>query len=549
MNSAQLFVQCLKTEGVKRIFGVPGEENAALMMALEDSDIEFVLTRHEQGAAFMADIHGRLTGEPGVCLGTLGPGATNLATGVADANMDRAPLVVITGQGGTERLHKESHQAMDAVAMYEPITKWASSIIHPSNVAEVVHKAFKLAASEKPGACMIELPEDVASMDAAEFDPIPRSRPQRPVPATDSVATAWKLIKVAKSPVVLAGYGAARKGSTGALRRFAESTGIGVINTFMAKGTIDRNSMNSLFTIGLQAKDLISRALDESDLVITVGYDMVEYPPQLWNSDCSKRIVHLDFTPAEVDENYRVEVEVVGDVASALDMLNELVENEPFSIDMSRQHAIRHEMLAEFRAHDGDSDEGPVRPQKVLSDVREFLGPKDIVLSDVGAHKMWIARHYQCDEPNTCLISNGFASMGFALPGAISAQMVYPERRVLAIAGDGGFLMNVQEMETAKRLNSNIVAMVWEDHMYGLIAWKQDNHYGRHTDLSFTNPDWKLLSESFGWGYTHVGGAREVNGALEKAFGESGPSLIVVPIDYRENGLLTERLGQIAMGI
>lgn len=438
---------------------------------------------------------------------------------------------------------------MDAVAMFKPITKWASSIIRPSNVPEVVHKAFKLAASEKPGACMIELPEDVASMDAAELDPIPRSRPLRAVPSAESVSIAWNLIKAAKSPVVLAGYGAARKGSSSALRRFAESTGIGVINTFMAKGAIDRNSMNSLFTIGLQAKDLISRALDESDLVITVGYDMVEYPPKLWNADCSKRIVHLDFTPAEVDESYRVEVEVVGDVASGLDMLNALVEKEPFSIDMSRQHAIRHEMLAEFRAYDGDSDEGPVRPQKVLSDVREFLGPHDIVLSDVGAHKMWIARHYQCDEPNTCLISNGFASMGFALPGAISANMVYPDRNILAIAGDGGFLMNVQEMETAKRLNSNIVAMVWEDHAYGLIAWKQDNHYGRHTDLSFTNPDWKLLSDAFGWGYTRVSGASGVKGALEKAFGESGPSLIVIPIDYRENGLLTERLGQIAMGI
>ncbi len=549
MNSAQLFVQCLKTEGVTRIFGVPGEENAALMMAIEESGIEFVLTRHEQGAAFMADVHGRLTGEPGVCLGTLGPGATNLATGVADANMDRAPLVVITGQGGTERLHKESHQAMDAVAMYKPITKWASSIIRPSNVPEVVHKAFKLAASEKPGACMIELPEDVASMDAAELDPIPRSRPLRAVPSSESIHHAWDLIKSANSPIVLAGYGAARKGSSQALRAFAESTGIGVINTFMAKGTIDRNSLNSLFTIGLQAKDLISRALDESDLVITVGYDMVEYPPQLWNADCSKRIVHLDFAPSEVDENYRVEVEVVGDVASALGMLNELVEQQPFSIDMTRQHAIRHEMLDEFRAHSGDSDAGPVRPQKVLWDVREFLGPKDIVLSDVGAHKMWIARHYQCDEPNTCLISNGFASMGFALPGAIGAHMVYPERRVLAIAGDGGFLMNVQEMETAKRLNSNIVAMVWEDHAYGLIAWKQDIHYGRHTDLSFGNPNWQMLAESFGWGYTQVEGAGEVAGALEKAFGETGPSLIVVPIDYRENGLLTERLGQIAMGI
>ena len=519
------------------------------MMAIDDSSIEFILTRHEQGAAFMADIYGRLTGEPGVCLGTLGPGATNLVTGVADANMDRAPLVVITGQGGTERLHKESHQAMNVVAMFQPITKWASSIIRPSNVPEVVHKAFKLAVSEKPGACLIELPEDVASMDAAEFDPIPRSRPLRSVPSAESVAQAWSLIKAAKSPVVLAGNGSVRKGSSDALRRFAEATGIGVINTFMAKGAIARSSLNSLFTIGLQAKDLISRAIDESDLVIALGYDMVEYPPKLWNADCSKRIVHIDFTPAEVDENYRVEVEVVGDVASALAMLNDLVEKEPFSIDMTRQHAIRHQVLDEFAMHAGDVTTGTVRPQKVLWDVREFMGPDDILLSDVGAHKMWIARHYECDEPNTCLISNGFASMGFALPGAIAAAMIHPDRKVLAIAGDGGFLMNVQEMETAKRLNTDITVMLWEDHAYGLIAWKQDNHYGRHTDLSFNNPDWRLLAESFGWNFTQVNDAVDVKPALEASFAKAGPSLIVVPIDYRENGLLTERLGQIAMGI
>ncbi len=548
MKASDLFVKCLDAEGVKLIFGVPGEENADLMISLEDSPIEFVLTRHEQGAAFMAEVQGRLTGEPGVCLATLGPGATNLITGVADANMDRAPMIVITGQADSNRQHKESHQHMDVVAMFRPVTSWAQSVLHPDSVPEIVRKAFKIATTEKPGASHIELAEDIAKLEATT-EPIPPERVRRPVPADKIVDRAFERIQAARRPVILAGNGTIRKRASKQLRIFAERTGIAVISTFMAKGCVDVDSEHSLFTVGLQSKDLVSCAIDASDLVICLGYDMVEYHPRLWNPRRDKRIVHIDFLPAEVDEHYRVDVEVVGDLAHTLWMLNERVEREPISVDTTQQKAVRRDMLAELAEHAGDDTEGSIRPQKALWDVRQVLGPRDILLSDVGAHKMWIARHYHCHEPNTCLIPNGFCSMGFALPGAISAKLVHPDRRVLAICGDGGFLMNVQEMETALRLGTDVVVMIWEDHSYGLIEWKQQNEFGRHVDLGFGNPDFVALARAFGWAGHRLDRSRDLRDLLERAFSEPGPSLIVIPIDYRENALLTERLGDIACPI
>jgi acetolactate synthase-1/2/3 large subunit len=542
-------VKCLEAEGVTQIFGVPGEENADFMISLEDSPIEFVLTRHEQGAAFMAEVHGRLTGEPGVCLGTLGPGATNLITGVADANMDRAPLVVITGQAGLARQHKESHQHMDVVAMMRPVTKWAHQIVDANNIPEVVRKAFKLATTEKPGACHIELPEDVAKRDATTV-PIAPERVRRAVPADKIVDRAFALLASAKRPVVLAGNGAIRRRASRQLRRFAEKSGIGVISTFMAKGCVDRDDPSSLFTIGLQAKDLVACAIDAADVVLTLGYDMVEYPPRLWNPGADKRIVHIDFLPAEIDTHYGVDVEIVGDLAHTLWMLNERLDAHPeVRFELPQQRAVRRDMEADFAAHADDDTVGTIRPQKALWDARRALGPHDLLLSDVGAHKMWIARYFQCHEPNTCLIPNGFCSMGFALPGAIAAARALPGRRVLGVCGDAGFLMNVQEMETARRLGSDIVILIFEDHAYGLIAWKQQNEFGRHTDLSFGNPDFVALAHAFGWHGQRVEKSAELLPALEAAFSERGPALVVIPIDYRENALLTERLGNIACPI
>ncbi len=550
MKASDLFVKCLEAEGIEYIFGVPGEENADFMISLDASkQIKFILTRHEQGAAFMAEIYGRLTGQPAGCLGTLGPGATNLITGVADSNMDHAPMVVLTGQGSTERLHKESHQIMDVVHMFEPVTKWATTVLHPNNIPEIIRKAVRLARTEKPGAVHIELPEDIARADAKTLPMQPR-RFRRPVADDKIVNKAFALLKNARRPIILAGNGCIRKRASKQLRAFCEKTGIGVVSTFMAKGCVDMNADYCLYTIGLQARDVVACAVDDADLVITLGYDMVEYHPELWNAKGDKQIIHADFLPAEIDECYHPETELVGDLAHTLWMLNERVDaNGGLEFDLTQQAETRREMTAEIEMYKDDKTRGMIKPQKVLWDVRQVMGRNDILLSDVGAHKMWIARHYQCHEPNTCLIPNGFCSMGSSLPGAIAADIVFPQKRILAICGDGGFMMNVQEMETAKRLNSDIVVMVWEDSAYGLIAWKQENQFGRHTDLAFSNPDWLKLADAFGWHGHHVDNSEDLVDTLETAFEEAGPSLIVVPIDYRENLKLTKRLGDIACPI
>ncbi|GAB4545810.1 MAG: acetolactate synthase large subunit [Phycisphaerales bacterium] len=548
MKASDLFVKCLENEGVEYIFGLPGEENADMMISLKSSPIRFVLCRHEQAAAFMADVYGRLTGKAGVCLGTLGPGATNLVTGVADGNMDRAPMVVITGQADTKRLHKESHQNMDVVGMFKPITKWAHQIVNQNNIPEVVRKAFKLAEQEKPGACHIELPEDLAAEDATTT-PIPFHKLRRPAPDEKIIDQAMELLMGAKHPVILAGNGSVRKRAAKQLKELAHKTGIPVINTFMAKGSVPRSDPHCLYTVGLQARDLIMAAIDEADVVMTVGYDLVEYHPNVWNHNKDKQILHVDFLPAEVDEHYRVQVEINADIANALWQMNERIPAGKPKWDIGRYAGLKAKMNEEFAAHKDDDTECKIRPQKVLWDVREAMGPHDILLSDVGAHKMWIARYYQCDEPNTCLISNGFCSMGFALPGAIAAKMAMPDSKVLAICGDAGVLMNFQDIETAKRLGLSIVIMVWEDHEYGLIKWKQQGHFGEHSDLAFTNPDWNTLAEAFGCTGIRVDHARELAPALERAFATEGPVILSLPIDYDENMKLTERLGQMQIKV
>ena len=545
MKASDLFVQCLEAEGITRIYGVPGEENADFMLSLEKSSIEFVLTRHEQGAAFMASVHGRLTGEVGVCLGTLGPGATNLITGVADGDMDRAPVLVLTGQGATTRLHKESHQVMDVVEMYRPVTKWSHSILAPGNIPEVIRKAIKLATAEKPGAVHIELAEDIAGMEV-DAAPLTPSKTRRPVPDDKTMDRVWEALRSAKRPLIIAGNGTIRKRASKQLRKFCDATGIGALMTFMAKGAVDMDAEHCLYTIGMGQRDFPMLAIEDADLIVTLGYDMVEYPPRNWNPHGSQKIVHIDFLPAEVDANYMPEIEVVGDLAHALWMLNERVARDGApDYDLSAQAKLRTTMQDEFARHADDTTTGSIRPQKALADVRAVLGPNDIVLSGVGAHKMWIARHYQCHEPGTCIISNGFCSMGMPLPGAIAAAHACPDAQVMAIAGDGDFMMNVQEMETAKRLGANFTALVWEDGGYGLIEWKQEQEFSRHTALSFGNPDWLQLASSFGWHGARCEDAADLQDTLRAALAHEGPSLVVIPIDYSENMELTERLGRV----
>jgi acetolactate synthase-1/2/3 large subunit len=544
MKASDLLVQCLENEGIEYIFGVTGEENADFVHSLKHSDkIRFVLTRHEQGAAFMAEAYGKLTGNPAVCLGTLGPGATNLITGVADANMDHAPLIVLTGQGATTRQHKESHQVMDVVRMYEPVTKWAQSVHHADSIPEIVRKSVRTARGEKPGAVHIELAENIAKMET-DVRPMEPRRFRRPGVDDKVSDQAYELIRNARAPIIIAGNGAVRKRAAQQLRQLGEQTGIPVTTTFMGKGAVDYEADYALYTIGLGQWDHVADAVRDADVVITVGYDLVEYPPQLWNPDASETIVHIDFDPAEIDHEYHPAVELVGDVAHALWQLNRRFERDGIpDYDFSAQRVARERMKADMEEHAEDDTEGTIRPQKAIWDVREVLGPDDIVLSGVGAHKMWVGRHYHCHQPNTCLIPNGFCSMGMPLPGAIGAALVADGRRIVGIAGDGDFLMNVQEMETAKRLESDITILVWEDGGYGLISWKQDDHFGSHTDLEFGNPDWLHLAESFGWQGQYVSNARDLRGALQNAIDHKGPSLVVIPIDYRENQKLSKRLG------
>jgi acetolactate synthase-1/2/3 large subunit len=536
MNAAQLFVKCLENENVEYIFGIPGEENIAIMDALLDSPIRFVTTHHEQGAAFMADVYGRLTGRAGVCMATLGPGATNLITGVADANMDRAPIVAIAGQGATTRLHKESHQILDLVNLFRPITKYATQILEPEIVPEIVRKAFKVAQTEKPGGAFIDFPENIADMEVGK-QPIRVQTAYTSVAPQHKIDQAAKLLSTAESPVILAGNGVIRQGASDALVTFAERLRIPVANTFMAKGVMPFSNPLSLGTIGMKANDLPWFAFEKADVVVAIGYDMVEYHPEMWNPNGDKTIIHVDALPAEVDERYIVAVGVLGDISDSLTSIASLATPQtetPFS-------AVR-QAIVEDRSAFANDTAFPVKPQKIIWDLREALGPQDIAISDVGAHKMWMSRMYRAERPNTCIISNGFAAMGIAVPGAIAAKLAYPDRKVVAVTGDAGFMMNSQEIETALRMKTPIVVLIWNDAEYGLITWHQLRHYGRPSHIAFQNPDFVKYAESFGAKGYRVNRTEDLAPTLRQAFADNTVVLIDCPVDYRENMLLTARL-------
>jgi acetolactate synthase-1/2/3 large subunit len=538
MKSAELFVKCLETEGVEYMYGVPGEENIDVMDALLSSRIKFVTTRHEQGAAFMADVYGRLTGRAGVCLGTLGPGATNLITGVADGNMDRAPMIAIAGQGATTRLHKESHQILDLMNLFQPITKYGAQIREPEITAEIVRKAFKVAQTEKPGACFIDFPENIAEMSAGDTTPIEPQLAATPAPRESKIEEAVRIISGAKCPVILAGNGVIRQGAAEALVKFAEALRIPVANTFMAKGVIPFSHELSLGTIGLKATDLPWFAFERADVVISIGYDVVEYHPELWNARADKSIVNIDALPAEVDRCYRVAVGVLGDIGEALRAIGE--RTKP-SKALEQLQPIRKAIVADRAAY--AKDQGfPVKPQKIVWDLREALAPEDIAISDVGAHKMWMSRMYRAERPNTCIISNGFCAMGLAVPGAIAAKLAYPQRKVVAVSGDAGFMMNSQEIETALRMNTPFVILIWNDSEYGLITWHQLRTFGRSSHIAFKNPDFVKYAESFGAKGYRVEKTSDLLPTLKRALADNTVAVIDCPVDYSENMKLTERL-------
>ena len=544
MKASDLFVKCLENENVEYIFGIPGEENLDVMDSLLSSEIKFILTRHEQGAAFMADVYGRLTGRAGVCLATLGPGATNLVTGVADANMDRAPIVAIAGQAATTRMHKESHQVLDLVNLFAPISKYSTQIREPEVIPEIVRKAFKVAEAEKPGCSFIDFPENIAEMEVENHHPLKVQSASLPAPRADKLKQASDLIENAKYPIIMAGNGVIRANAENALIGFAEALHIPVATTFMAKGVIPFSHPLCIGTVGLQARDFVSCGIDRSDVIICVGYDMVEYHPYLWNPDNSHKIIHIDSMPAEVDSHYIVETGIIGDLNECL---NELAD-ETHASETLHSENLKNTIEEEFSLHANDTD-FPVKPQKIIWDLRQAIKDDDIVLSDVGAHKMWMARMFQAEASNTCIISNGFASMGIALPGAIAAKLARPDKTAIAITGDAGFLMNVQELETAMRINTPIVIIIWNDSNYGLIKWKQEAQFGRESNIHFNNPDFVMLAESFGAKGYRVEKTEELLPTIEQAIKDNTVVIIDCPVDYSENMKLTQKLGELVCPI
>ena len=551
MNGAELFIRCLENEGLEYIFGIPGEENIHLMDVLLDSPIEFILTRHEQGAAFMADVYGRLTGRPAVCMATLGPGASNLVTGFADANMDNAPIIAVAGQGATTRMHKESHQILDLVSMFRPISKYSIGIRAPEVIPEVIRKAFKVSKAEKPGGCFIDMPENIAAAEIAGREPLAIRDVTIRIARTDLIDEAAEVIAKAKFPIVMAGNGVIRGDAATQLMKFTETLNIPTVNTFMAKGCMPFSHELSIGTVGLQARDYATCGFERADVVICVGYDMVEYHPYLWHPDKNKHIIHIDATPAEVDEHYNAEYRVLGDIASSLEQLTQAVLDKGgtnTNYSSSYRETLKTMIEEDFWACANDTG-CPIKPQKILWDVRQVLANEDILISDVGAHKMWIARIYQAEAPNTCIISNGFASMGIGVPGAIAAKMICPERTVLTITGDAGFMMNSQELETAMRYNIPIIVMIWRDDEYGLIRWHQQKAFGRASHISFNNPDFIKYAESFGAKGFRVEDAKDLQAVIKEARDCGTVAVIDCPVDYSVNMQFTEKMGKLVCPI
>lgn len=544
MNAADLFLKCLEAQGVTTIFGVPGEENTDLMISLLNSSIQFVTCRHEQTASFMADMYGRLTGRPGVCLSTLGPGSTNLITGVANANMDNIPLIAIVGQASTNRLHKESHQNMDAVSMYKPVTKWSTSIREPDVIPEVIYKAFSLAKQGRPGAVMIELPEDIARMET-KIDPLPSAKLILKFGhSVEDINQTLDLIKEAKFPLILVGSGFTYEGCDKALSALNDKTKIFVATTFMGKGGFTTNHPQSLFCVGLGVRDIALEAFKKADLVICIGYRLVEWLPEYWNYGEEKKIIHIDAAPAEVDHKYLPTIELIGDICSILNQI---------TMKLTEQHVKDENLFADVRKKIIDdlelettNDSFPIKPQRILRDIRSFLHDDDILISDVGAHKMWVARQFPAYKSKTCVIYNGFSSMGGSIPGAIIAKWLNPEKTVVALCGDGGFIMSIQALVTAVQYQTPIIVIIWEDDYYGLIKWKQEMAYHESSHVELVNPDLANVAKSFGCNTRRIYQAEELLPTLEQVKKDnSGPTVIVLPVDYSENMKLTERLGNI----
>ena len=537
MKGSELFVRCLEEEGVTQVYGVPGEETLDLMDALRRSSITFIPTRHEQHAAFMAAAYGRLTGRAGVCLSTLGPGATNLVTGVAYAQFGGMPLITISGQKPLRGNLEGNFQLMDFVSLVKPITKWAAAVSSVDRIPRSVRHAFKTAETERPGAVHLELPEDVAREQVSGLEPHPRPQSWRPNPDPRAIAEAAAIVKGARRPVLLVSGGANRKRIGPELLRFLERTGLYAITTQMGKGAVPEDHPQSLFALGIHKKDYTHAALESADVVVTIGYDIVEYPPSVWNANRDKRIIDIDFTPPEPDAYYAPEVEVVGDLATSLQMLGDELEG---SIAQSTSLAHLREAV-EARLFERDCPRcHPPTPRRIIYDVREVLEREDVVSLDNGMYKVWFARLFRTYAENTLLLDNALATMGAGLAAAMAARIVHPGRKVLAVVGDGGFLMNLQDLETAVRMELDLVVLVLRDDAYGMIRWKQEDLGFTDFGMTYGNPDFVQLAESFGARGFRLEEGGDLRELLREAFAAGGVALVDCPIDYGPNRELSE---------
>ncbi len=542
IKTSDLLVKALENEGVEYVFGVPGEENLDFLESLRTSSIRLVLTRHEQGAGFMAATYGRLTGKAGVCLATLGPGATNLVTPAAYANLGAMPMMMITGQKPIKKSKQGRFQIVDVVAMMKPITKFARQIVNGGTVPSLVREAFRLAQQERPGAVHLELPEDIAAESVKDAPLFPATSPRRPDCADKAIDQAVAMIRAAKRPLLLVGAGANRKLVIDALEGFVAKTGIPFFNTQMGKGVIGGFHSHYIGTAALSDGDYEHCAIDRADLVVNAGHDVVEKPP-FFMKHGGKQVIHVNFNPAEVDEVYFPQLELIGDISSSFRRLTdrlEPVDGHDFSYFMR----VREAVLEHIREGE-DDPRFPMIPQRVVADVRAVMPADGVIALDNGIYKIWFARNYLTRQPNTVLLDNALATMGAGLPSAMMAAMLYPERRIMAICGDGGFMMNSQELETAVRLGLDLVVLILRDDSYGMIRWKQAAVGLPDWGLEFGNPDFVQYADSYGAHGHRVGAAEDFAPLLERCYEEGGVHVVDAPVDYTENQrVLIDELAQ-----
>ena len=540
MKASDLFVKALESEGVTHVFGIPGEENLDILDSLGKSSIKLVLTRHEQAAGFMAATYGRLTGRAGVCLSTLGPGATNLVTAAAYAQLGGMPMVMLTGQKPVKTSKQGQFQILDVVDMMRPLTKYTRQLVSASAIPSRVREAFRLAQEEKPGATHLELPEDIAA-ETTDAAVIPESMVRRPVAEEKAIARAAEMITAAKRPLLLIGAGANRKLTARTLRRMVNDLGIPFVTTQMGKGVIDERHPLFLGNTALSSGDFVHRAVEAADLIVNVGHDVVEKPPFFMHpeADTGVDVIHVNFSSAAVDPVYFPQLEVVGDIANSIWQLSEKIAPQPHW-DFTRFHTVR--TAGEKHIAEGSDDPRfPVYPQRLVADVRSIMPDDGIIALDNGVYKIWFARNYQAHEPNTVLLDNALASMGAGVPSAMAARLVHPDRKVMAICGDGGFMMNSQELETAVRLDMQLVVLILRDDAYGMIKWKQAGMGLDPYGLDYGNPDFVKYAESYGAHGHRVAAADELKPLLERCHQSPGVHVIDCPVDYAENDRILNR--------